>query len=123
MLFWYKQLPFGVSSASAIFQRAMDTIPQGLSGVVYYQDDVLVTGLKGLEMVKNPDQPSQILCRVGLPWELVRATGDQVTEVQKVSQKDQDVMSSLGRLVIRTLGSRPGWAAMARGRVLKRHRC
>ena len=64
VLFWYKQLPFGVSSASAIFQRAMDTIPQGLSGVVYYQDDVLVTGLKGLEMVKNPIQPSQILCRV-----------------------------------------------------------
>eukprot|EP00731_Ephydatia_muelleri_P033382 Em0028g57a len=63
----------------------MDTIPQGLSGVVYYQDDVLVTGLKGLEMVKNPDQPSEILCRVGLPWELVRATGDQVTEA-----RDQD---------------------------------
>ena len=44
-LFRYKQLPFGVSSASAILQRAMDTILQGLSAVVYYQDDVLVTGL------------------------------------------------------------------------------
>ena len=31
-LFWCKRLPFGVSSASAIFQRAMDAILQGLSG-------------------------------------------------------------------------------------------
>ena len=40
-----------------------------------------------------------------------------VTEVQKVSQQDQDVMSSLGRLVIRTLGSRPGRVAVAPGGV------
>ena len=52
-LFRYMRLPFGVSSASAIFQRAMDTILQGLSGVVYYQDDVLVIGLNMEEHIKN----------------------------------------------------------------------
>lgn len=43
-LFRCKRLAFGVSSASALFQRAMDTILQGLPGVVCYQDDILVTG-------------------------------------------------------------------------------
>ena len=32
-LFRYKQLPYSVSLASALFQRAMDTILQGLPGV------------------------------------------------------------------------------------------
>ena len=43
-LYQYQRLPFGVSSAPAIFQRAMDTILQGLSGVACYLDDILITG-------------------------------------------------------------------------------
>ncbi|XP_070382840.1 uncharacterized protein [Dermacentor albipictus] len=41
-LFCYNRLPFGISSAPAIFQRKLDTILSGLPGVQAYLDDVLV---------------------------------------------------------------------------------
>ena len=43
-LYEYTKLPFGVSSAPAIFQRAMDSILQGIPNVICYLDDILVTG-------------------------------------------------------------------------------
>ncbi len=43
-LFQYSRLPFGVSSAPAIFQRAMDSLIQGVPHTVAYMDDLLVTG-------------------------------------------------------------------------------
>ena len=42
-LYEYTRLPFGVASAPAVFQRAMDTILQGIPGVICYLDDILVT--------------------------------------------------------------------------------
>ena len=41
-LFRYNCLPFGVASAPAVFQRAMDTILQGIPNVICYIDDILV---------------------------------------------------------------------------------
>lgn len=41
-LFRYNKLPFGVSSAPAIFQSIMDQILQGLEGVVCRGDDILI---------------------------------------------------------------------------------
>ncbi len=56
-LFQYTRLPFGISSAPAIFQREMEHLFNGMAGVVVYLDDILVTGedeethLKTLEKV------------------------------------------------------------------------
>ena len=43
-LFGYNRLPFGLASAPSIFQRVMDTLLQGISGVCIYIDDILVAG-------------------------------------------------------------------------------
>ena len=43
-LFQYSRLPFGISSAPCIFQRVIESILQGIPGVVAYLDDILVTG-------------------------------------------------------------------------------
>ena len=43
-LFRYTRLPFGVSSAPGIFQRVIESIIQGIPGVVAYIDDILITG-------------------------------------------------------------------------------
>ena len=43
-LYRYTRLPFGVSSAPALFQRTMDNILQGLDKVVCFIDDILITG-------------------------------------------------------------------------------
>lgn len=41
-LFRYNRLPFGVSSAPAIFKRVMDTLLQGFEGVSTYIDDIII---------------------------------------------------------------------------------
>ena len=55
-LFEYQRLPFGISSAPAIFQRAMESLLQDLPGVVVYLDDMLVTGPNKEEHLKNLDK-------------------------------------------------------------------
>ncbi len=40
----YSRLPFGITSAPAIFQRIMEKIRQCIPSVVSYIDDILVTG-------------------------------------------------------------------------------
>ena len=55
--FRYTHLPFGISSAPGIFQRVIESVLQGINGVVIYLDDILITGptekdhLKSLEEV------------------------------------------------------------------------
>ena len=43
-LFEYTRMPFGITSAPAIFQRTMDNLLQGMKHVVVYIDDILITG-------------------------------------------------------------------------------
>ena len=54
-LYRYNRLPFGVASAPAVFQRAMDSILQGMSHVICYIDDILVTGATADEHDGNLD--------------------------------------------------------------------
>ena len=50
MAFKYNRLPFGVTSAPAIFQRCL---VQGLKGVSVYIDDILVMGVTLEKHIQN----------------------------------------------------------------------
>ena len=52
-LYRYLRLPFGIASAPAIWQKAMTTVLQGCRGVVYYLDDILITGTTRKEHIQN----------------------------------------------------------------------
>ena len=55
-MYQYTRLPFGVASAPAIFQRAMDEILQGIEGTVCYIDDILVTGSTDKEHLQRLEE-------------------------------------------------------------------
>ena len=44
VLYQYNRLPFGVSSAPAVFQQLMEQALQWIQGLVWYLDDLLITG-------------------------------------------------------------------------------
>ena len=52
----YNCLPFGISSAPAIFQRTMDNLLKGMKHVTAYIDDIVVTGANEEEYLKNLDE-------------------------------------------------------------------
>ena len=52
-LYQYTRLPFGIAAAPAIFQQTMETMLQGLSGIVCYLDDIIVTGKSDAEHLQN----------------------------------------------------------------------
>ncbi|CAM1308375.1 Uncharacterised protein r2_g1829 [Pycnogonum litorale] len=64
-LFRPTRLPYGVSSAPGIFQRIMDGLLGGLSGVAVYLDDILITGSTLEEHLRNLDKVLTILAKVG----------------------------------------------------------
>ena len=55
-LYQFMRLPFGVASAPALFQRAMDGILQGIPHVVCYLDDILITGATAAEHAANLEE-------------------------------------------------------------------
>ena len=66
VLYQFTWLPFWVASAPAVFQRAMNTILQGVPGVICYVDDILVTGTTDSEHFHNLEEVLQRLQRHGV---------------------------------------------------------
>ena len=52
-LYRWSRLPFGVASSPAIFQGIMDKVLRGLNHVVWYLDDILVSGEDDEQHLKN----------------------------------------------------------------------
>ena len=52
-LYRYRRLPFGIASAPALFKKTMDVILQGMSHVICYIDDILITGANLEEHMAN----------------------------------------------------------------------
>ena len=69
-LFRYVRLPFGISSAPGIFQRVVDTLLQGILGVIAYIDVILVTGPSDEEHLKALDETLSRLDKTGLRAQL-----------------------------------------------------
>ena len=65
-LYRYTRLPFGVAFVPAIFQQTMDTVLQGLSKVMRYIDDILVTGNTEQKLLQNLEQLLQKLRQYGI---------------------------------------------------------
>ena len=65
-LFRYKRLPFGISSAPAIFQRMMETLLQGIPGVCVYIDDIIVTGKTDEEHLHHLEEVLSRLEKAGM---------------------------------------------------------
>ncbi|KAL7854700.1 hypothetical protein SRHO_G00168900 [Serrasalmus rhombeus] len=65
-LYRYRRLPYGVTSAPSLFQRAMDQILNGLAEVQCYLDDILITGKTEEEHLRNLDATLQRLKEHGL---------------------------------------------------------
>jgi len=52
----YNCLPFGMASAPSIFQRHIDSVPQGMKHTSAYIDDNIVTGVTPQEHLQNLEQ-------------------------------------------------------------------
>lgn len=65
-LYQYTRLPFGVSSASAIFQRNMEMVLRSQKGVIPFQDDILIGGPSVEEHLHCLDSVLESLKKAGL---------------------------------------------------------
>ena len=65
-LYQYQRLPYGIASAPALWQGAMDQVLQGLNGVHCYIDDIILTGRTEEEHLETMDQVLTMLEENGL---------------------------------------------------------
>ena len=62
----FKRLPFGISSAPEIFQRAMSQIPVDISGIICHMDDILIHSNSKSEHDKKVRQVLKRLSEAGI---------------------------------------------------------
>ena len=65
-LFRYTRLPYGISSAPGIFQKAMETLLQGIPQVTVYIDDILITGNSEADHLQTLEKVLERLAKAGL---------------------------------------------------------
>ena len=65
-LYRYNRLPFGVACAPAKFQKIMESLLQGLDGVICFLDDILITGKTRDEHIQRLAAVLNILKNAGL---------------------------------------------------------
>ena len=65
-LFRYTRLPYGISSATGIFQKVMESLLQGIPQVAVYIDDILITGASESEHLQSLEEVLRRLERAGL---------------------------------------------------------
>ncbi len=65
-LYKYLRLPFGISSAPALFQRIMSNVLDGLPRVVSFADDIALTGDNDQDHLQNLSAVLQRLKQHGL---------------------------------------------------------
>ena len=73
-LYEFTRLPFGVASAPAVFQRAMDSVLQGIPHCICYLDDILVTGCTDAEHLRNLEEVLRRLQRAGIRLKRIKCS-------------------------------------------------
>ncbi|XP_061729321.1 uncharacterized protein K02A2.6-like [Cydia pomonella] len=89
-LFKYRRLIFGLSSAPAVFQRALNNILADLEGVLCFLDDVLITGRSREEHVARLHQVLQRFRDAGLTLQKEKCSffQNEITYLGHVINKD-----------------------------------
>ncbi|XP_075750793.1 uncharacterized protein LOC142817623 [Rhipicephalus microplus] len=68
----YVRMPYGISSAPAVFQAIMNKLLKRLPGVVCYLDDVLITGASHTECLARVEAVLQVFMDHGVKVEAIR---------------------------------------------------
>ncbi|KAJ8337557.1 hypothetical protein SKAU_G00365230 [Synaphobranchus kaupii] len=96
-MFTYNRLPFGVSSAPAVFQRTLEGLLQGIPMVAVYLDDILVSGASKEEHLRNLNEVLGRLEEAGLRLKriLLRAYEYRIVYKPGKEHSNADALSRL----------------------------
>ena len=72
-LYRYMQLPFGVASAAALFQKLLDTVLQRILGVAWYVDDILISTKDEKQHLQTLGGVFRSIQKDGGTWNLAQA--------------------------------------------------